>query len=56
MVYFDPSDLGLTPFIKNWCNSLPKTFPSFGVELINELLDFSLNKGFTRIILIFKTF
>lgn len=45
MVYFDPSDLGLSPFIKNWCNSLPKSFPSSGVDLINELLQFSLNKG-----------
>lgn len=45
MVYFDPSDLGLTPSIKNWFNSLPKSFPQSGIDLINEILDFSLNKG-----------
>jgi hypothetical protein len=46
MVYFDPSDLGLQPSIKNWFNSFPKNFPQSGVDLINELLDFSLTKGF----------
>lgn len=49
MVYFDPSDLGLTPCIKNWFNSLPKNFPQSGIELINELLDYSLPKGFAFI-------
>lgn len=47
MVYFDPSDLGLTPFIKNWCSSLPKAFPNYAVDLIYELLEFSLPKGFS---------
>ncbi len=45
MVYFEPSDLGLTPLIKNWFNSLPKEFPQSAVELINDMLDFSLEKG-----------
>ena len=45
MVYFEPSDLGLTPLIKNWINSLPKEFPVSGVVLINELFEFSLDKG-----------
>ncbi len=45
MVYFEPVDLGLTPLIKNWINSLPKDFPLNGIDLINELLDFSLEKG-----------
>lgn len=46
MVYFDPVDLGLTPIIKNWFNSFPKTFPTQAIELINELLEYSLEKGF----------
>lgn len=46
MVYFDPTDLGLTPIIKNWFNSFPKSFPQPAIDLINELLDFSLGKGF----------
>lgn len=45
MVYFEPSDLGLTPTIKNWLYSLPKDFPNSGIDLIEELLDFSLEKG-----------
>ncbi len=45
MVYFEPVDLGLTPLIRNWINSLPKDFPQIGIDLINELLDFSLEKG-----------
>ena len=46
MVYFDPSDLGLTPWISNWFSSLPADFPQSGVEYLNELLELSLNKGF----------
>lgn len=45
MVYFEPSDLGLAPIIKNWMNTLPKDFPKSGIELLNQLLDFSLQKG-----------
>lgn len=46
MVYFEPSDLGLTPILKNWYTMLPKGFPSSGVELIDELIEFSLKRGF----------
>ena len=46
MVYFEPSDLGLTPLLKNWFNTLPKDFPAVGIELLNELFDFSLDKGY----------
>jgi hypothetical protein len=45
MVYFEPSDLGLSPIIKNWMNTLPKDFPKSAIELLNQLLDFSLPKG-----------
>jgi hypothetical protein len=45
MVYFEPSDLGLAPIIKNWMNTLPKDFPKSGIELLNQLLDFSLQNG-----------
>ena len=46
MVYFEPSDLGIQPYVKNWFNTLPKEIPSFGIELLNELMEFSFNKGF----------
>jgi hypothetical protein len=45
MVYFEPSDLGLKPILSNWYSSLPKRFPTCGVEQIDELIDFSLDKG-----------
>jgi hypothetical protein len=46
MVYFEPTDLGLTPLFKNWYNSMPKLLPASVVELIEELFEFSLQKGF----------
>jgi hypothetical protein len=46
MVYFDPSDLGCTPYIRQWLTTLPKDFPLSCQQLLNELLDFSLEKGF----------
>jgi hypothetical protein len=46
MVYFEPTDLGLTPLFKNWYNSLPKSLPATAIELIEELFEFSLQKGF----------
>lgn len=45
MVYFESEDLGITPYIKNWFNTIPKDLPNHGVELLNELLDFSLDEG-----------
>ena len=45
MVYFEPSDLGLAPFTKNWFNYLPSDFPQQGIDCLNELLEFSLLKG-----------
>ena len=49
MVYFDPSDLGLKPWILNWFNSLPSDFPNSGREFLNELMALSLDKGFSFI-------
>ena len=46
MVYFESSDLGVTPYLKNWFNNLPKDLPDHGVELLEELFEFSLDKGF----------
>lgn len=46
MVYFEPADLDIYPYIKNWFLSLPKEVPASGIELLNELMDFSFNKGF----------
>jgi hypothetical protein len=45
MVYFEPSDLGIQPYLKNWFNTLPKDIPTFGIDLINELIEFSFTKG-----------
>jgi len=52
MVYFEPTDLGLSPIIKNWMNTLPKDFPKSGIELLNQLLDFSLQKGMQSILIL----
>lgn len=49
MVYFDPSDLGLKPWIQNWFSSLPSDFPNAGKEYLEELLELSLEKGFSFI-------
>ena len=46
MVYFEASDLEYGPNVKNWMNSFPKEFPTFGIELIGELIEFSLKKGY----------
>ena len=46
MVYFEPSDLGLTPCIKNWLNSLPESLPNSGVEILSDLINMSIYKGF----------
>ena len=45
MIYFEASDLGYAPLIKNWINTLPKDLPYTGIDLINELFEFSLTKG-----------
>lgn len=45
MVYFDPLDLGIKPWIDHWFNSLPKEFPKNGKDFIQDLLDLSLEKG-----------
>ena len=47
MVYFEASDLEYAPCVKNWLNTLPKDFPASGVELINELFEFTLKRGFS---------
>ena len=49
MVYFDPSDLGMKPWIENWFSTLPNDFPTSGKEYLNELLVLSLDKGFSFI-------
>lgn len=49
MVYFEAADLGLTPSIRNWLDSLPEEFPKSSAEYLNELLNFSLEKGFAFI-------
>ena len=49
MVYFEPTDLGLTPLFKNWYSSLPKLLPASAIELIDEMFDYSLQKGFAFI-------
>ncbi len=46
MIYFDQSDLGCTPYIKNWQTTLPKDLPSLCLDTFNELLDLSIDKGF----------
>jgi hypothetical protein len=46
MVYFEASDLDYGPNLKNWLNTLPKEFPAIAFELINELVEFSLKRGF----------
>jgi hypothetical protein len=50
MIYFEASDLGYAPLIKNWINTLPKDLPYTGVDLLNELLEFSLTRGKFRLI------
>ncbi len=45
MVYFESSDLGVTPYLKNWFDTLPKDIPEHGIELLEELFEFSLEKG-----------
>ena len=45
MVYFESSDLGITPFLKNWFANLPKDLPDHGKELLEEFFEFSLDKG-----------
>lgn len=45
MVYFEPRDLGITPWIKNWFNTLPEEFPDEGIECLNELIELSLEAG-----------
>ncbi len=49
MVYFDPSDLGLKPWIENWFSTLPSAFPKHGKDYLHELLTLSLDKGFSFI-------
>jgi dynein heavy chain len=46
MVYFEASDLEYGPNVKNWLNTLPKELPTTAFELINELFEFSLKRGF----------
>lgn len=45
MIYFEASDLGYAPLIKNWINTLPKDLPFTAIDLLNELFEFSLPKG-----------
>jgi hypothetical protein len=45
MVYFDPSDMGIKPWIDQWFNSLPHEFPKSGKDFIYDLLELSLEKG-----------
>jgi hypothetical protein len=45
MIYFDQSDLGCTPYIKNWQTTLPKDLPSSCIDLFNELIELSIDKG-----------
>lgn len=43
--FIQPRDLGVTPWIKNWFNTLPEDFPDEGIECLNELIEFSLEPG-----------
>jgi hypothetical protein len=45
MVYFESSDLGIKPYLKNWLNTLPRDLPDHAKELLEELFEFSLEKG-----------
>jgi hypothetical protein len=45
MVYFESSDLGMSPHLKNWFDTLPKDIPEHGIKLLKELFEFSLEKG-----------
>ncbi|CAF4669138.1 unnamed protein product [Rotaria sp. Silwood1] len=48
MVYLDPVDLGYKPFLNHWYRcKLPSTLPQSAIEFLRELMDFSLDKGFT---------
>ncbi|CAF4004150.1 unnamed protein product, partial [Rotaria sp. Silwood2] len=48
MVYLDPVDLGYKPFLNQWYRcKLPNTLSQSAIEFLRELMDFSLDKGFT---------
>ena len=46
MIYFEPVDLGYVPLLKHWLAKLAKIVPASGIDLINELLEHSLERGF----------
>ncbi|EDV29505.1 uncharacterized protein TRIADDRAFT_51924 [Trichoplax adhaerens] len=46
MVYMDPKELGWRPYVRHWIGTVPKALPDMASDLILQLFDASVDRGF----------